>query len=471
MRKSNCIHIFMLLFILHSFGQTTIPDNTTISGNWTLENSPYIIEGRAIVLNGETLTIEEGVEIRFNSSSASASPSWFDYNAGNVGVLRVQGTITANASASNPILFTRNGSSGYWGSVLIDENANNNSSFENCIIEYAKETRNVPGINSVVSFNGAISLFQTGITIESNEFRNNYINGLLVRDVTTSFEIPNNTFFDNGTNGLVIFDSTLNAINNIFYNNSIISSGAVSAIRSSNSNVYLVGNLIYNNDNFGVYTTSAGNHYIINNTIVGNSQGIRVESGANTYIFNSIIQNNNLNFATSNPVGAIIEMQNSITDDATFPDNVNDLVGNILGSNALFSDLNSDDFSLQNTSPCIDSGIPDTSGLNIPDLDIVGNPRIDNNIIDMGAFEFQQPLSVNEVNLQQSLSIYPNPASNKLNIILDDFDFARIYTLNGRLISTHKSKTIDLTEFEKGIYLLKIVTENGNTIAQKIIKN
>ena len=50
--------------------------------------------------------------------------------------------------------------------------------------------------------------------------------------------------------------------------------------------------------------------------------------------------------------------------------------------------LNSD-WSLQDISPCIDSGTPDTTGLNLPETDIAGNPRVTVCKIDMGAHEYQ----------------------------------------------------------------------------------
>ncbi len=383
---------FLLSFVAFlNFGQTTISDNTNISGNWTIASSPYIIEGRAIVPNGQTLTIEPGVEVRLKSS-ASPTPSWFDYSSGNVGVIRVQGEIIANGTTSNPILFTRN-NTGFWGTLLMDENAASTSSFSNCIIEYAKESRNITGINSPVTFNGGISVFKSEVSISQTKFRDNNINGLYVREVANSFDFSNNTFHDNGSNGSVIEQSTVNAINNTYFNNSNNATGFVSAIRSSNSTVYLVGNLIYNNDDFGVFTSGGGNHYVVNNTIFGNSQGIRVETGANTFIHNSIIENNTLNFATSSVGGATVEMQYSLTDDSSFPINVADVAGNIVNSNASFINSGASDFSLQATSPCIDNGNPNPTGLNIPNDDVLGNNRIDNNTIDIGATEFQQSVT------------------------------------------------------------------------------
>ena len=468
MRKTILLSAIMALITTSIFAQTTIPDNTNINGNWTLANSPYIVEGRAIVPNGQILTIEPGVEVRLKSS-ASTSPSWFDFDLGNVGVIRVQGEILANGTASEPIVFTRN-NSGFWGIILIDENATSSSSFSNCVIEFAKESRNVTDIASPVSFNGGICIYKSSVSINQNEFRNNNFNGLYIREVSNTFEYSNNIFHDNGSSGNVIEQSTVNAINNTYYNNSINASGQVSAIRSSNSTVYLVGNLIYNNDDFGIFTSSGGNYYIVNNTIFGNSQGVRVESGANTFIYNSIIQDNTLNFATSNVGGATIEMQYSLTNDATFPANVTNVSSNLLGSVALFTNSGGNDFSLQSISQAIDAGNPIATGLNIPSTDVLGNTRIDNSVIDIGAIEFQQPLGISDTENLSGLKIYPNPTNDIINVVYNNGLLISVYSVDGKALGTHTSKEIDFTNYENGVYILKIENSMGNSTVRRIIK-
>ena len=46
------------------------------------------------------------------------------------------------------------------------------------------------------------------------------------------------------------------------------------------------------------------------------------------------------------------------------------------------------DYSLDELSPCIDMGTPDTTGLFLPDKCLANNPRIGNGRIDMGAYEY-----------------------------------------------------------------------------------
>lgn len=395
--------LLLILFANTGLSQTTITDSTTVSGLWTAASSPYVIEGRAIIPEGETLEIAPGVTVKF-TSSASPTPSWFDYTDGNVGVIRVMGELIANGTPENPIVFTRN-NSGYWGTILLDAEASPNSSLTNCIVEYAKESRNIPGIDSPMAFIGGVSVYQSSLHLENNTFRHNRNAGVYIREVNANMMLSENTLHNNGSNGLVIEQSEAQIVNNIFYENSNTSSGAVSAIRSSGSTTFITGNLIYDNDDFGIHTTEGGSHYLVNNTIYNNYQGLRVENGANTYIYNCIIQNNSQNFATSFAGDADVEVHYSLTDDSSLPDNVISVEGNILSGNANFVNAGSGNFALQAGSSAIDAGDSDTTGLFIPETDILGNPRIDSEIIDMGATEYQQPT------IYYSIELSASPAS------------------------------------------------------------
>ena len=66
-------------------------------------------------------------------------------------------------------------------------------------------------------------------------------------------------------------------------------------------------------------------------------------------------------------------------------------IGNIDTDPLFYYDPYVDDYTLDETSPCINAGNPDTTGLNLPLYDLAGNFRIINNIIDMGAYEYQFP--------------------------------------------------------------------------------
>ncbi len=79
------------------------------------------------------------------------------------------------------------------------------------------------------------------------------------------------------------------------------------------------------------------------------------------------------------------------------------------------------------------------------------------------------PLSINQFN-KSDIKIYPNPVQNQLNIESQEIiNGIEIFDLLGKKIFESKSKTIDVSGLQSGIYLLKINTENG-ILTQKIIK-
>lgn len=79
-------------------------------------------------------------------------------------------------------------------------------------------------------------------------------------------------------------------------------------------------------------------------------------------------------------------------------------------------------------------------------------------------------LSVDDISFNE-ISFYPNPVKNDLNIISNNqVDKVEIYDIQGRKIKVEKmKKNINFTSYPKGIYLLKIFT-NNRVSAKKIIK-
>ncbi|UQB67229.1 T9SS type A sorting domain-containing protein [Epilithonimonas zeae] len=75
---------------------------------------------------------------------------------------------------------------------------------------------------------------------------------------------------------------------------------------------------------------------------------------------------------------------------------------------------------------------------------------------------------------KNSVSVYPNPVTEKLNVSMDfkKTEIAEIYSLEGRKISettiNSNNNVINVSNLNKGVYLLKI---KGTDIVQKFIKN
>jgi len=73
------------------------------------------------------------------------------------------------------------------------------------------------------------------------------------------------------------------------------------------------------------------------------------------------------------------------------------------------------------------------------------------------------------------ISCYPNPVSDKVNIeIPTDIKVENIslFDLSGRMIKTQTTglETIDISGFAPGVYVMKIVLENGKVFEEKIVK-
>jgi len=70
-----------------------------------------------------------------------------------------------------------------------------------------------------------------------------------------------------------------------------------------------------------------------------------------------------------------------------------------------------------------------------------------------------------------SISIYPNPVQNILNISSEyPIGFIKIYNLEGQLISESKNNQIDVSLFSSGIYFASILIDGKNSI-KKFIKD
>jgi len=121
MKKFILLLIGAILFAIGLNAQTTIPGGYfSVDRTLTLANSPYITSTQDIAA-GKTVTIEKGVEIRFNSGA----------------YFQVFGTLNAKG-----VKFTANGSTskGFWDGIYIsyEYNANiGNATLDSCTVEYA----------------------------------------------------------------------------------------------------------------------------------------------------------------------------------------------------------------------------------------------------------------------------------------------------------------------------------------------
>jgi hypothetical protein len=228
-------------------------------------------------------------------------------------------------------------------------------------------------------------LFIENTTIESNG--NFGINSIEPSSFSTKKSIIQN---NRGTG--IRLNSLESPLAGIFSNN-IIRFNHGYGLLVNVSNVAVINNLITGNSKAGVAlkTGRAGSSTMVNNTIINNSNGIEISMNS-INIYNSICRNNNkrqgeqniqlLNEGQCNIYNSNIEEFNTDTIGGEFVNNID--------TDPQFVDTANFDYRLSDTSPCINAGTMDTTGLNLPDSDLDGNPRVFDGRIDMGAFEYQQ---------------------------------------------------------------------------------
>ena len=121
-----------------------------------------------------------------------------------------------------------------------------------------------------------------------------------------------------------------------------------------------------------------------------------------------------------------------------------------------------------------------TNPIYVGDVSIpTGNVQVRVKAVDNSNFKSEELISdapfgsTNINNIENNISIYPNPTTNFITINAENITSVKIINITGKIISSYEvtdnSTTIDLSNIEKGIYFVKINTENS-TYTKKIIK-
>jgi len=391
-----------------------VQDGTTVyagdvSGTWTASGSPYRIEGDITVPAGSTLTIEAGTEVSFQN--------WYS--------LTVNGTLLANGTTNEPILFTGVASPGWLGIRFV--NAPDGSVLDHVIVEKGRATGASP-----LDSGGGIYIDGSNPTITNSVIRDNlakYSGGGIYLN-NSDATIVGNTIINNqagqgGTSnggGLAVWYSNPALTNNVINGNSVYISGGYTTpsgyggglfLRSSDAT--LTGNLISDNHVNAALNSNArgaglylyyGSPNFVNNTITGNtienvSTGyLAVKEGGGIYTLhsnptfvNTILWNDFPQELFANDYGvnstytfAYTDIQGGqagiVTNNSVI---VNWLAGN-LDSDPLFVGPASGDFTLQSISPAVDAGTAyfEANGTVLVDL---SSGEYNGNAPDIGAFE------------------------------------------------------------------------------------
>jgi hypothetical protein len=349
------------------------PDTVYVGCNLTLDDNV-------------TLTILPGTYIEFEDSVS----------------FEVIGTIKAIGTESQPITFTAKNAETGWQGIQYKNgsyatthpegvmNDNDSSLFVHCNFEQC--TNDVFFIDKF-----------SNIKISESGFRFNKLSVIFI--VTASPLIIRNQFSNNITaHGNIIWcaqgSNPLISGNLIANNKCSIGGGFITGsilVCQSHSNPLIVNNVItLNQSEWGTLHCEQSSPRIINNTISGNIStyggGIYC-SFSHPEIINTILWNNvatkagNQLYATMNSP----QLQRCIIgnkDNDIFLNDATVQYNEIYSIDPQFNDPISD-FQLSSRSPCINTGIKVVGDADLPSFDVLGNPRIADSLIDIGAYEFQ----------------------------------------------------------------------------------
>ncbi len=131
---------------------------------------------------------------------------------------------------------------------------------------------------------------------------------------------------------------------------------------------------------------------------------------------------------TYNDLGGIITIDNSIVQYGTDSIQISSLStlnwgeGN-MDQDPVFIGSGNHPYQINDYSPCIDAGTPDTTALNLPEFDLAGEIRIFNDRVDMGAYEWNTFVGVNEFDPESfrgssklKVQSFPNPFTTSTTI-------------------------------------------------------
>jgi hypothetical protein len=103
------------------------------------------------------------------------------------------------------------------------------------------------------------------------------------------------------------------------------------------------------------------------------------------------------------------------------------------------------------------------------------NPLTNSVYVDSIVFDNVVPLALSTANFgntKNTISLYPNPAHEVLNInSFDSIAKIEVYDIQGKKVaSNNNASDVNVATLEKGVYIVKVVQENGSAVAKRFIK-
>ena len=321
----------------------------------------------------------------------------------------------------------------------------------NCIISNNANTR--AGSIKSIDTNANIS-----VSFLNSTFKNN-----LGAFATVFYSRPNSGKTQNFT-----------SVNNLYHDNLTDNVNGSGLFWFRNDRGSCTINASYINDTFannsGNRVPSAGNDIPV--ITIGESKGTITTNVSNSIFWNNTDGNGNITPAIGrNGNEAYPAITNMLVSNSLDADNFSKITykQNILTSDPLFTSAT--EFSLQANSPAINTG----DNAKIPsyiNTDKLGNTRIFDTNVDLGAYEFGASAVAGLATLNKiDFSIYPNPTNGIINIKIDkNIKLIEVYNLQGQKVASNKFNEINISSLNSGIYFIKITTDKNLIGIKKIVK-
>ena len=279
-------------------GPTPIEVGGTLSSDtrWTAVNSPVTVSQSLTVSQGLTLSIEPGVEVRFNSGYG----------------LTVEGQLIARGTVQRPIAFisAAGRTPGSWGSIsfndssqdaMLDESGNylSGSILQHCLIESGAQ-----------GSNGQVIIDSSAPLIEQCTIVNGGTRGIFVKD-SQGLTIRQSTISGNGNMGLDISNSRVELTD------CLISKNTNGGLNASDSALTVIGCRVNDNLSGRGLSLTRVSGTLSDNTVSGNATS---NSGAGLYVYGSegklTLRGNTIsdNHANGNGNGGGLYFQNVYTE-------------------------------------------------------------------------------------------------------------------------------------------------------------
>ncbi len=258
---TSSIFIGITFFSENASAATNVSGSIGSDTTWTAASSPYIVVGDVIVDKGVNLTINPGVEVKFDGLFS----------------LIVNGTLNATGTPSQPIKFTSNQSSPAKGDWLRIRLQGRNNTLDYCEISYGNYPLYIMGP-------------KTNNNITNCKIFNNTGDGIYLKQ-TTNNTIDNATVSFSDSNGITLLDSE----NNIINNSIIKDNSAFGTYFRSSKNNRIENTNISNNDGIGIKLDLNSKEITFKNLTVYGNDDTGIDLGGNGYnnIMDSLIIENN----------------------------------------------------------------------------------------------------------------------------------------------------------------------------------